>query len=246
VERAPAWLLDLDGGARPYADIWALQRDLVRARQAGIIPDTLILVEHQPVVTMGRSAEQAHLLAPRDLLASRGIDLFEVERGGSATYHGPGQLVGYPILDLRRWGEDVGRYMRTLETTIIDTVAAYGIVADRRAGYPGVWVNGAKICAMGVAIKRRITMHGFALNVSTDLDGFAMINPCGLGLPVTSMTALLRRPLDLSDVRTMCATRFAERFDVNLARVDAAYALRVAGSVRAEPPPSHEASIASH
>jgi lipoic acid synthetase len=219
MDRASAWLIEIADGPAPYAEVWALQRELVRARQASTIPDTLILVEHQPVVTMGRSADQAHLLAPREVLAARGIDVFEVERGGSATYHGPGQLVGYPILDLRRWGEDVGRYMRTLESTIIDTLAAFGIDADRRAGYPGVWVGGAKICAMGVAIKRRVTMHGFALNVSTDLSGFDVINPCGLGLPVTSMADLLGRRPDLAEVRGICRTRFAERFELDLERV---------------------------
>jgi lipoate-protein ligase B len=241
MDRAPVWLLDLDDAPRPYAEVWALQRDLVRARQAGAIPDTMILVEHHPVVTMGRSAEQAHLLAPRDLLAACGIGLFEVERGGSATYHGPGQLVGYPILDLGRLSEDVGRYMRTLESTIIDTVAAFGIVARRRPGYPGVWVDGAKICAMGVAIKRRVTMHGFALNVSTDLDGFGVINPCGLDLPVTSMTALLGRRVDVGDVRGVCAARFSEAFDADLVRVDAADALEGARFAFAQPGREHEA-----
>lgn len=241
MDRAPAWLLDLDDAPRPYAEVWALQRDLVHARQAGAIPDTVIFVEHDPVVTMGRSADQEHLLMPRDLLAARGIDVFEVERGGSATYHGPGQLVGYPILDLSRLGEDVGRYMRTLESTIIDTVAAFGIVARRRPGYPGVWVDGAKICAMGVAIKRRVTMHGFALNVSTDLDGFGVINPCGLSLPVTSMTALLGRPVDVADVRLVCAARFSDSFAADLVRVDAAAALEGARLAGSQPGSRHEA-----
>jgi lipoate-protein ligase B len=234
VDRASAWLLDLGGGARPYAEVWALQRDLVRARQAGLIPDALILVEHQPVITMGRSADEGHLLASPELLASRGIDLFQVERGGSATYHGPGQLVGYPILDLRQWGEDVGRYMRTLEATIIDTVATYGIDAGRRPGYPGVWVNGAKICAMGVAIKRRVTMHGFALNVSTDLDAFTLINPCGLGLAVTSILSLLGCRVDLGDVALVYAARFAEHFEVDFTRVDEGHALSAARVTRAD------------
>jgi lipoate-protein ligase B len=232
MDRAPVWLLDFDGGPRPYAEVWALQRELVRARQAGAIPDTLILVEHDPVVTMGRSARQDHLRAPREMLAARGIELFEVERGGSATYHGPGQLVGYPIIDLARMGEDVGRYMRTLEATIIESLAAFGIDADRRAGYPGVWVGDAKICAMGVAVKRRVTMHGFALNVSIDLAGFDVINPCGLGLPVTSMAAILGRRLAVSDVRGVCAARFEACFAVDLVPVDAATArARAAGAL---------------
>jgi lipoate-protein ligase B len=220
VTLAPArgWLLDLDDGPVPYAEIWALQRDLLRARQQGAVPDVLLLLEHRPVVTLGRSADRAHVLATPAALAARGIDMFEVERGGSATYHAPGQLVGYPILDLRRLGEDVGRFMRTLEATVIDTLAAFGIAAARRQGYPGVWASDAKICAMGVAIKRRVTMHGFALNVTTDLDGFAAINPCGLGLPVTSMTRVLGRPVAIAEVRRAYARRFAEAFGLTLAR----------------------------
>jgi lipoate-protein ligase B len=215
---AQGWLIDVDGGPTSYAEIWALQRDLLRARQAGAVPDLLMLLEHRPVVTLGRSAVRAHVLAPADALAARGIEVFEIERGGSATYHGPGQLVGYPILDLRRLGEDVGWFMRTLEATILDTLAAFGIEAGRRPGYPGVWVGDAKICAMGVAIKRRVTMHGFALNVAADLDGFAVINPCGLGLPVTSMTRVLGRPVPLAEVRRACADRFAHAFNLTLAR----------------------------
>jgi lipoate-protein ligase B len=214
--QAQGWLLDFDGGPTPYAETWALQRDLLAARQQGAVPDVLMLLEHRPVVTLGRSADRAHVLLSPQALAARGLDVFEVERGGSATYHGPGQLVGYPILDLRRLGEDVGWFMRTLEATIIETLAAFGIAAARRPGYPGVWVGDAKICAMGVAVKRRVTMHGFALNVTTDLDGFAAINPCGLGLPVTSMTRVQGHPISITEVRRVCARRFAGAFNLAL------------------------------
>lgn len=211
-----AWLVEFDSGPTAYAEVWALQRELVRARQNGLVPDLLLLLEHRPVVTLGRSSEDAHLLLPRQALRARGIDVFEIERGGSATYHGPGQLVGYPILDLRRLGEDVGRFMRTLEQTVIDTLAAFDIAAGRKSGYPGVWVGDAKICAMGVAIKRRVTMHGFALNVATDLAAFSVINPCGLGRPVTSMAQVLGRDVRVADVRPVYAGRFAAAFGVEL------------------------------
>jgi lipoate-protein ligase B len=215
---ASGWLLDLDGGPLPYADVWALQRAMLQARQCDTIPDVLTLLEHRPVVTLGRSANRDHLLVSREVLAARGIELYEVERGGSATYHGPGQLVGYPIVDLRAVGEDVGRFVHTLETTVIETVAAFGIPAMRRPGYPGVWVGEAKICALGVAIRRRVTMHGFALNVNIDLEGFTVINPCGLGRPVVSMASVLGRPVDMAAVRRVYVDRFASHFGIVLER----------------------------
>jgi lipoate-protein ligase B len=236
----PWWRLDLDGGPKPYAEVWALQRALVTARQAGAVPDTLILVEHLPVVTLGRSADQAHLLVPREALAARGIDVFSVERGGSATYHAPGQLVGYPILDLRRFGEDVGRYMRTLEATIIDTLAGFGISAGRRPGYPGVWVGNAKICAMGVAIKRKVTMHGFALNVSTALDGFSVINPCGLDMPVTSMARVLGRAVEVPDV----GEEYIRRLSGHLGVAPTPVSLGDVASILADQPPALASSPA--
>jgi lipoate-protein ligase B len=217
-ERASGWLLEFEDGPVAYAETWSLQRELLRARQEGLIPDVLLLLEHRPVVTLGRSAAREHLLVSRAALAARGIEVFDVERGGSATYHGPGQLVGYPIVDLRRLGDDVSAYVRTLEAVVMDTLAACGIPATRRPGYPGVWVGEAKICALGVAVKRHVTMHGFALNVNTDLDGFAVINPCGLGRPVTSMARWLGRPVDLATVRRVCADRIAHHFRLRLER----------------------------
>jgi len=219
---APGWLLDLGSDPQPYARAWALQRDLVRARQAGAIPDVLVLLEHPPVVTFGRSGKTQHLLVPPDTLRARGIDLFEVERGGDITYHGPGQLVGYPIVDLRAMDEDVVRYMRTLEESLIRTLAVFGIAAGRERGYPGVWVGGAKVAAMGVAVKRRVTMHGFALNVDTDLSVFDLINPCGLGRPVTSMRRLSGPALEMSRVRAVYAEEFTQVFGIRLGAVDRA------------------------
>lgn len=216
---AVGWLLDLDEGPVPYAEIWALQREALRARQNGVVPDLLLLLEHQPVVTIGRSGDRTHVLLPREALAARGIELHDIERGGSATYHGPGQLVGYPLIDLRLLGEDVGRFVRTLEATIIGTLKDFGIDASREPGYPGVWVGGAKIAALGVAIKRRVTMHGFALNVNTPLDAFDLINPCGLNRPVTSMAAVLGAPVDLRSVRRAYAAHFARAFGITLERI---------------------------
>lgn len=222
MKAARGWLLDLGGDPVPYAEAWALQKGLVAARQRGGIPDVLVLLEHPPVVTVGRSGRSEHLRATREELLSVGIELFRVERGGSATYHGPGQLVGYPIVDLRVVNEDVGRYVRTLEATIIATLAAFGIAAGREPGLPGVWVAGAKICALGVAVQRRVTMHGFALNVTTALDAFALINPCGLDRPVTSMSAVLGRPVDVAEVRRVYPEQFSRAFGIDLVPVKAA------------------------
>jgi len=217
---APGWLLDLRSGLVPYADAWSLQRDLVRARQAGAVPDVLLLLEHPPVVTLGRSGKAQNLLVSPNVLHAHGIELFEVERGGDITYHGPGQLVGYPIVDLRALDEDVVRYMRTLEESLIRTLAVFGIEGGRERGYPGVWVGGSKVAAMGVAVKRRVTMHGFALNVSTDLSVFDLINPCGLGRPVTSMSRLTGHPIDVNQVRGVYAEQFTQVFGIGLAPID--------------------------
>lgn len=218
-----AWLVEC--GRMPYADAWALQRALVTARQADRIEDVLLLVEHPPVVTIGRGGRAANILVPRDALAARGFEVYEIERGGDVTYHGPGQLVGYPILNLRTLDEDVVRYVRLLEATLIGALERFGIAGARLHGYPGVWVGDAKIAAIGVAVKRKVTMHGFALNVAPDLDQFEVINPCGLGKPVTSMARLLGRPMRLADVQPAVARSFAEVFEMALQPV-AAQALR--------------------
>jgi lipoate-protein ligase B len=206
-------------GLTPFADAWAWQRRLVAARQQGAIPDVLLLLEHFPVVTIGRSGDRGHLLVPRDLLAQGGVAVYDIERGGSATYHGPGQLVAYPILDLRALDEDVVRFMRALEESIIRTLGDFGIAAARLRGFPGVWVGEAKIAAVGVAVKRRVTMHGMALNVTTDLEPFTWINPCGLGRPVTSMAGVLGREVALAEVAAAYARRFAEVYSLHLTPV---------------------------
>lgn len=212
-----AWLVDC--GRMSYADAWALQRALVAARQADRIEDVILLVEHPPVITVGRGGRSAHILVPRDLLAARGFDVYDVERGGDVTYHGPGQLVGYPIVNLRALDEDVVRYVRLLEAALIHALEGFGIAAQRVRGYPGVWVGDAKIAAVGVAIKRKVTMHGFALNVAPDLDHFAVINPCGLGKPVTSMARVLGRPVPLTEAQPSVAQSLGEVFEMTLVPV---------------------------
>jgi lipoate-protein ligase B len=209
-----AWSVDC--GRMAYGDAWALQRALLRERQEERIPDVLLLVEHPPVITVGRAGKKTHILVPQDLLRRSGIELYEIERGGDVTYHGPGQLVGYPILGLQRLGEDVVRYVRLLETTLIAALQPFGIAAERLRGYPGVWVQGAKIAAIGVAVKRKVTMHGFALNVDPNLAHFDLINPCGLGKPVTSMARLLGRPVPLEEIRPVIFETFGAQFGLGL------------------------------
>ncbi len=212
-----AWLVQC--GRMAYDRAWALQRALARARQQERTPDVVLFTEHPPVITVGRAGRTSNILASREMLASRGIEVHDVERGGDVTYHGPGQLVGYPIINLRALDEDVVRYVRLLEQALITTVGAWGIVADRVRGYPGAWVGGAKIAAIGVAVKRKVTMHGFALNVDPELSYFDLINPCGLDKPVTSMARLLGRPVALEDVRPAMARSLSEALQVTFTPV---------------------------
>jgi lipoyl(octanoyl) transferase len=179
-----------DLGRMGYREAYALQQDFVSQRKRGEIPDQLLFVEHPHVVTLGRNAHEQNLLAPPDVCARAGIDVVETNRGGDVTYHGPGQLVGYPIFDLKDWKRDVVAYVRALEGALIGVLAEFGIEGGREPGATGVWVNGAKIAAIGIHISRWITSHGFALNVDTNLDYFGYIVPCGLAKPVTSLQAL--------------------------------------------------------
>ena len=227
------WLLNLREGPTPYADAWALQKALIGARQREELADGLILLEHEPVFTIGRSARADHLLVLREFLTGKGFGVYDIERGGSVTYHGPGQLVGYPILDLRAYNEDVVKYVRSLEETILRTLQDFGLAAQRLRGFPGVWAGHEKIAAVGVAVKRKVTMHGFALNVGPDLAPFDYINPCGIGRPVTSMARLLGRPLPVDEVRLAYARRFAEVFDLTLGAVAREDLLRAASGYAA-------------
>lgn len=173
------WVCNL--GTMPYGDALELQRTIAARRISGEIPeDVLLLVEHPPVVTLGRSSKGANLVASPELLELRGVELFEVERGGDVTFHGPGQLVGYPIIDLKRHKQDLHWYLRTVEQAIIDALEALGIAAGRNTGYTGVWTGGKKIASIGVHARDWVTWHGFALNVTTDLSYFDLIVPCGI------------------------------------------------------------------
>ncbi len=203
----------LDLGLEPYAVTLSRQEELATRRFRGEAPDTLILVEHPPVVTLGRAKTQANLLLSPAELAGRGIEYFEITRGGDVTYHAPGQLVGYPIFDLRSRGRDVLRFCRDVEAALIASLADFGLAAQAVPGEAGVWAGSRKIASLGISVRRWITFHGFALNVTTDLTGFQVIRPCGKDPGVmTSMAALLSRPISMSDVRRRVAQRFAEQF----------------------------------
>lgn len=197
----------------PYAEAWALQRALVAAVQAGG-PSRLLLLEHSPVFTTGRGGKQAFLpeFVP-------GAEIYRVDRGGDVTFHGPGQLVAYPILNLGPRSRDVVWYVRTLEQVVIDTLAKFGIQGTRVPNRPGVWVDGRrKICAVGVRISRGVTSHGLALNVSTDLSWFDHIVPCGIaGAQATSMAELLPESPAMNDVTDALIASFATRFDTTVA-----------------------------
>ena len=187
-----------DLGLQPYWDVWQLQKEMQLKRIHDEIDDTLILVEHDPVYTLGKNADENHLLQSRN----KSVDVFNIERGGDITFHGPGQLVGYPILDLSNYKKSVSWYMRTLEHITIDVLKEYGIRAKRTAGLTGVWVGDEKIAALGVRISRWVTMHGFALNVNTDLAFYDGIIPCGIfDHGVTSMEQHLGNLLTMEDVK---------------------------------------------
>ena len=206
-----------DLGRIDYGRALELQRALVEKRKQGLVPDQFLLVEHPHVITIGRNGKPDHLLASEDVLRRAGISFFPTDRGGDITYHGPGQLVGYPILDLREWQRDVVAYVRSIEQALIDTLADFGIAAGREPGMTGVWVEGRKIAAIGVHISRWVTSHGFALNVTTDLRYFQYIVPCGLSKPVTSMAAELGAAPERAELIASLARHFAEQFGFEMA-----------------------------
>ncbi len=224
----------VDLGVLPYGDALALQRDAARARLAGTLShDVLLLVEHPPVITLGRSTKAGHLLATSNQLSARGVELYEVERGGDITFHGPGQLVGYPIVDLTRHTQDLHWYLRQLEDVMMRALAACGIDAARNPGKTGVWVRDRKIASIGVHARQWVTWHGFALNVTTDLSYFDLMVPCGIQDVV--MTSVERELLDAAtgpclaaspslfdDVRSRTVTSFAALFNLTPRPSDAA------------------------
>ncbi len=182
-------------GLRGYAEALSFQREVAAARIAKRVPqDVLLLVEHPPVITLGRSTKPGNLLATTGMLSARGVELFEVERGGDVTFHGPGQLVGYPIVDLAEHKEDLHWYLRQVEEVMIRAVAPFGVRAERVAGKTGIWTNGRKLASIGVHARQWVTWHGFALNVTTDLSYFDLMVPCGL--PGVDMTSVERELLE--------------------------------------------------
>jgi lipoyl(octanoyl) transferase len=203
-------------GVVGYQEALDLQQRLVDDRKAGRVGDQLLLLEHPPVITLGVRArgDRSHVLATPEFLSAHGIELFETGRGGDATYHGPGQLVGYPILDLTPDRCDVHRYVRDLEEVLIQSVTAFGVSAGRVPGLTGIWVGSEKLAAIGVRISRWITSHGFALNVSTNLDHFKLIVPCGIkDKGVTSLERLLGRTVPMAEVEEEVTRRFAVVFE---------------------------------
>jgi lipoyl(octanoyl) transferase len=221
-------------GRRPYGEVLELQRAIAAERIAGARPDTLLLVEHDPVVTLGRSTKAGHLLANPAMLAARGVELFDIERGGDVTFHGPGQLVGYPIVDLTQHRQDLHWYLRQLEQVLIDALATFGIEGSRVSRYTGVWVgdvalseargavsadqwrsSGRKIASIGVHARSWVTWHGFALNVSTDLSYFDLMVPCGIGgVTMTSVEREAGVPISMDEVSSQVIAAFGRHFDL--------------------------------
>lgn len=200
-------------GRTRYQVCWQLQQAYFERRLAGLAPDTLILTEHEHVYTLGRNAHVDHLLAGAVDLEARGVDVVEVDRGGDITYHGPGQLVAYPILDLEQHGKDVAHYLRSLEEVVIRVLARLEIVAVRLPGYTGVWVAGEKVCAIGIKATRWVTMHGLALNVATDLSYFGGIIPCGIfERGVTSLREITGEVLPMALIEELFVAEFCTVF----------------------------------
>lgn len=224
----PVWLVNL--GTVPYGDALALQHRIVEERKRGQLENVLLLLEHPPVFTLGRNAHDANILASPDVLKAWGIEVFRVERGGDVTYHGPNQLVGYPVLDLRQFRQDVGWFVRSLEELLIRAVGDFGIRARTVDKLIGVWTESKgsapgmaseeKIAQIGARIEAWITYHGFALNVDPNMQHFQLIVPCGItDKPVTSMAQVLGHRVEMAAVRERVAARFAEVFDAELIEI---------------------------
>ena len=194
-------IFSLNLGKTKFADAWNFQKEIFKLREENSIPDVLLFTEHENVYTLGKAADENHLLASGNELQEKNIDCFSIDRGGDITYHGPGQIVGYPILKLSNYYEDIHRYLREIEEVIILTLKDFKIDAKRNEGFTGVWVGDEKICAIGVKVSKWITMHGFALNVNTDLSFFDRIIPCGIfHQGITSMEKILGNKIELQKV----------------------------------------------
>lgn len=207
----------LDLGLVGYDKAYDLQKRLHKFRREGRIDDVLILLEHEPVVTMGRRGKRDNILVSDELLQSKGIRVFEIDRGGDVTLHCPGQLVGYPILDLNFHGKNIHKYLRNLEEVIIRSLKVYGIDGQRIENHTGVWVGEKKIASIGIGIKGWVTFHGFSLNINSDLSYFSLIRPCGFeSRMVTSMSQILGRPVEPKDFRNQLVEQFAEVFNLQM------------------------------
>jgi lipoate-protein ligase B len=204
-------------GLVEYGDTYHIQQKLLAERVNGVIEDTLLLLEHPPTITVGKSGKLENILTSQAQLAEAGVSLVFTDRGGDVTYHGPGQIVGYPIFDLREWGRDVHRYLHNLEEVLIRTLNDFAIKSGRDSGHAGVWVKDEEIAAIGLSVRKWVTMHGFALNVNTDLARFSLINPCGFtDRKATSMARLLGSEIPMASVIERLLAHFAAIFDVQL------------------------------
>ena len=196
-----------------YREAHDLQKRLLKEQVDGIGKDTLLLLQHNPVITVGRSGSRDNILLSESALEKAGIEVFEIERGGDVTYHGPGQLTGYPIINLQNFRKDVHWYLRQLEEVIIKVLAEYGVTGGRIEHYTGVWVGNEKVAAIGIGVRRWITYHGFAFNINPDMSHFGMITPCGItDKGVTSLERLLGHKVDIDEVTGRVASVFAEMF----------------------------------
>jgi lipoate-protein ligase B len=214
-------LYRIDLGRTKYNDAWLLQKKLVEYRFNNKIPDCLIFTEHEPVITRGRGTAKENLLVTNADLRAKHIELYDVERGGDITFHGPGQAVLYPIVDLNLWGRDLHGYLRALEDTTIETIKEFGLEGTTKKGLTGVWVTNHKLAAIGIAVSRWIAYHGLALNVTTDLDYFKYINPCGITkFPVGSIESLTGKKYELDAVCDILAAKFAGMYYYDIEKIN--------------------------
>lgn len=213
------WPVDL--GLIDYQECLSLQRKLMAMRAEGEIEDTLLLLEHTPVITMGTSGGEDALLMPTQKIEQAGVKIYNTDRGGNITYHGPGQLVGYPIFDLRSHGKDLHLFLRNIEQVVIECLADFGISAERIPGLTGVWVGGDKICSMGIAVRKWVSYHGFALNVNPIFEHWSLIHPCGLvDRKVTSIERLIGSDPGMDAVKRSAVSAFSKVFDLEAVEVD--------------------------
>jgi len=202
-----------DLGLIDYKEAWDLQHETFEKRNAGEVSDILYLLEHPNTYTLGKTANRMNLIGSEGFIKRHNVQIYDIDRGGDITYHGPGQIVGYPIIDLKDWEQDTHKYLRNLEEVIIQTVAEYGIEGGRKEEYTGVWIGERKICAIGIKVSRSITMHGYALNVNTDLDMFSGIVPCGItDKKVTSLQHELGKEIIIDEVKTKIVENFKKLF----------------------------------